>query len=174
MTWSTPVNIFQNVRSTNYNCLHKLCNKVRTVLQSHIITEISSLQQFASLWIFLLYMVTVCFALLYSLMWLEFATLLMTATVTEHISFNRFLFPGSNTISLIHGLRGSGGEITGVYRPLALGTKLRPGVNRGLPWSGEHHPWLWLLRFIFFVNIFLFCCLSETKRGMPVFPYHTV
>lgn len=36
------VNIFQNVRSTNYNCFHKSCNKVYTVLRSHIITEISS------------------------------------------------------------------------------------------------------------------------------------
>lgn len=85
-------------------------------------------------------MLTVCFALLYSLMWLKFVTLLMTAMVTEHISFNRFLFPGGNTMSLIHRLQDSGGEITGSDRPLALGTKLRAGVNRGLPWSGEHHP----------------------------------
>lgn len=64
----------------------------------------------------------------------------MTAMVTEHISFNRFLFPGGNTMSLIHRLQDSGGEITGVYHPLAPGTKLRAGVNWGLPGRGEYHP----------------------------------
>ena len=44
----------------------------------------------------------------------------MSAMVTEHISFNRFLFPGGNTTSLIHGLQDSGGEITGAHCPLAL------------------------------------------------------
>lgn len=53
-------------------------------------------------------------------MWLKFVTLLMSAMVTEHISFNRFLFPGGNTTSLIHGLQDSGGEITGAHCPLAL------------------------------------------------------
>lgn len=57
----------------------------------------------------------------------------MTAMVTEHISFNRFLFPGGNTMSLIHRLEDSGGEITGAYCPLALGTKLRAGISWGLP-----------------------------------------
>lgn len=83
---------------------------------------------------------TVCFALLYSVTWLTFVTLLMTAMVTEHISFNRILFPGSNTMSLIHRLQDSEGEITRASRLLALGTKVRAGVKRGLPWSGEYHP----------------------------------
>lgn len=59
----------------------------------------------------------------------------MTAVVTEHISFNKVLFPGSNTMSLIHRLRDSEGKITGASRLLALGTKLRAGVKWGLPWS---------------------------------------
>lgn len=82
-------------------------------------------------------MLTVYFALLYSLMRLKFVTLLMTAMVTEHISFNRFLFPGGNTTPVIHRLQDSGGEISGAYRPLALGTKQRAGVSWGLPWSTE-------------------------------------
>lgn len=53
----------------------------------------------------------------------------MTAMVTEHISFNRFLFPGSSTTPLIHRLQDSGGEISGAYCPLALGTKQRAGVS---------------------------------------------
>lgn len=66
-------------------------------------------------------MLTVCFALLYSLMWLKFVTLLMTAMVTEHISFNRFLFPGGNTTPLIHRLQDSGGEISGALPSLGTG-----------------------------------------------------
>lgn len=77
-------------------------------------------------------MLTACFALLYSLMWLKFVTLLMTAMVREHISFNRFLFPGGDTMSLIHRLWDSGGEITGAYCPLALGTKRRAGASCGI------------------------------------------
>lgn len=53
----------------------------------------------------------------------------MSAMVTEHISFNRFLFPGGNTMSLIHMLQDSGGEIAGACCPLALGTKLSTCVS---------------------------------------------
>lgn len=48
----------------------------------------------------------------------------MTTMVTENISFNSFLFPGGSTTPLIHRLQDSGGEISGAYLPLALGTRV--------------------------------------------------